>query len=182
MSITPQVSPDGLSWRSGSQAEEKEVAQYRVQINKLAESLASGLKNLENWPSHVISLQQNHIASRTQCLIKCGLESAAAYQELFPFNDALFQEQLNYYVCLLSNSTRLFHILWLVLFRFLVFLLPPPPRLPLPVGSIMPVTAPFPGRTALRTLKWWRQDPKLQPLPLMSLFVGFQGSTTKVDV
>ncbi|KAF3920352.1 hypothetical protein ABW20_dc0101578 [Dactylellina cionopaga] len=61
-----QVSPEGLSWRSGARVEQKYLQQWSFRITKFASFLRHNLELLKGqWPESVISQQRNWIGEST---------------------------------------------------------------------------------------------------------------------
>ncbi|CAG8591917.1 4835_t:CDS:10 [Paraglomus brasilianum] len=56
-----QVSPEGLSWRSGAKVERRKLKQWFFRITKYTESLLKDLDLLKNWPDRVKQMQANWI-------------------------------------------------------------------------------------------------------------------------
>ena len=52
---------DGRGWRSGALIERKEIPQYFMRITKYADDLLEGLKDLNDWPEQVKTMQKNWI-------------------------------------------------------------------------------------------------------------------------
>ncbi|EWC44829.1 hypothetical protein DRE_06467 [Drechslerella stenobrocha 248] len=61
-----QVSPDGISWRSGAKVEEKFLEQWFFKITRFATQLRHSLSWLEgNWPESVLAQQSHWIGEST---------------------------------------------------------------------------------------------------------------------
>ncbi|MFT8658873.1 MAG: leucine--tRNA ligase [Zymomonas mobilis] len=52
---------DGRGWRSGALVERKKLNQWFLKITKFADDLLDGLKDLDQWPEKVRSMQENWI-------------------------------------------------------------------------------------------------------------------------
>jgi len=60
---------DGRGWRSGALIERKEIPQYFMRITKYADDLLDGLKDLNDWPEQVKTMQKNWIGRSEGCEI-----------------------------------------------------------------------------------------------------------------
>ena len=56
-------------WRSGALIERKEIPQYFMRITKYADDLLDGLKDLNDWPDQVKTMQKNWIGRSEGCEI-----------------------------------------------------------------------------------------------------------------
>jgi leucyl-tRNA synthetase len=52
---------DGRGWRSGAKVERRKLAQWYLKITAYAEELLEGLKDLQDWPERVVTMQRNWI-------------------------------------------------------------------------------------------------------------------------
>ena len=64
---------DGRGWRSGALIERKEIPQYFMRITKYADDLLDGLKELNDWPEQVKTMQKNWIGRSEGCEIEFDL-------------------------------------------------------------------------------------------------------------
>ena len=64
---------DGRGWRSGALIERKEIPQYFMRITKYADDLLEGLKDLNDWPEQVKTMQKNWIGRSEGCEIEFKL-------------------------------------------------------------------------------------------------------------
>jgi len=64
---------DGRGWRSGALIERKEIPQYFMRITKYADDLLDGLKDLNDWPEQVKTMQKNWIGRSEGCDIEFEL-------------------------------------------------------------------------------------------------------------
>ena len=76
---------DGRGWRSGALIERKEIPQYFMRITKYADDLLDGLKDLNDWPEQVKTMQKNWIGKSEGCEIEFELIQ----------NDNLSEDNLN---------------------------------------------------------------------------------------
>ena len=60
---------EGRGWRSGALIERKEIPQYFMRITKYADDLLDGLKDLNDWPEQVKTMQKNWIGRSEGCEI-----------------------------------------------------------------------------------------------------------------
>ena len=60
---------EGRGWRSGALIERKEIPQYFMRITKYADDLLDGLKDLDDWPDQVKTMQKNWIGRSEGCEI-----------------------------------------------------------------------------------------------------------------
>ena len=60
---------EGRGWRSGALIERKEIPQYFMRITKYADDLLDGLKDLDDWPGQVKTMQKNWIGRSEGCEI-----------------------------------------------------------------------------------------------------------------
>ena len=60
---------EGRGWRSGALIERKEIPQYFMRITNYADDLLDGLKDLNDWPDQVKTMQKNWIGRSEGCEI-----------------------------------------------------------------------------------------------------------------
>ena len=65
---------DGKGWRSGAVVERKKLSQWFFNISKFSQDLLDGLKNLDNWPNKVKTMQKNWIGKSFGCEIDFKIE------------------------------------------------------------------------------------------------------------
>ena len=65
---------DGKGWRSGAIVERKKLNQWFFNISKFSEELLEGLKNLDQWPNKVKTMQKNWIGKSFGCEIAFDIE------------------------------------------------------------------------------------------------------------
>ena len=65
---------DGKGWRSGAIVERKKLNQWFFNISKFSEELLEGLKNLDQWPNKVKTMQKNWIGKSFGCEITFDIE------------------------------------------------------------------------------------------------------------
>jgi leucyl-tRNA synthetase len=66
---------EGKCWRCDTEIEQKEMEQYYLKITDYADELLEDLKLLENWPSQVVTMQENWIGKSR------GLEFSLEFSE-----------------------------------------------------------------------------------------------------
>jgi len=84
---------DGKGWRSGAQVERKKLNQWFFNISKFSDELLEGLKNLDEWPKKVKTMQQNWIGKSFGCEVNFKVESAFPIENIKCFTtrpDTLF--------------------------------------------------------------------------------------------
>ena len=67
---------DGKGWRSGAPVERKKLNQWFFNISKFSDELLEGLKNLDDWPNKVKTMQKNWIGKSFGCEVNFKIESA----------------------------------------------------------------------------------------------------------
>ena len=67
---------DGKGWRSGAIVERKKLNQWFFKISHFSEELLNDLKQLENWPEKVKTMQQNWIGKSYGCEIDFKVEGS----------------------------------------------------------------------------------------------------------
>ena len=65
---------DGKGWRSGAIVERKKLSQWFFKITHFSEELLKELKNLNEWPKKVKTMQQNWIGKSFGCEIEFKIE------------------------------------------------------------------------------------------------------------
>ncbi len=84
---------DGKGWRSGAQVERKKLNQWFFNISKFSEELLEGLKNLNEWPNKVKTMQKNWIGKSFGCEVDFKVESTLPVENIKCFTtrpDTLF--------------------------------------------------------------------------------------------
>ena len=84
---------DGKGWRSGAQVERKKLNQWFFNISKFSNELLDGLKNLDEWPNKVKTMQQNWIGKSFGCEVDFKIESTLPVKNIKCFTtrpDTLF--------------------------------------------------------------------------------------------
>ncbi len=84
---------DGKGWRSGAQVERKKLNQWFFNISKFSNELLEGLKNLDEWPNKVKTMQKNWIGKSFGCEIDFKIESTFPVKNIKCFTtrpDTLF--------------------------------------------------------------------------------------------
>jgi len=84
---------DGKGWRSGAQVERKKLNQWFFNISKFSNELLEGLKNLDEWPNKVKTMQKNWIGKSFGCEIDFKIESTLPVENIKCFTtrpDTLF--------------------------------------------------------------------------------------------
>jgi len=66
---------DGKGWRSGAAVERKKLNQWFFNISKFSDELLEGLKNLDDWPNKVKTMQKNWIGKSFGCEVNFKIES-----------------------------------------------------------------------------------------------------------
>ena len=66
---------DGRGWRSGAEVEQKKLSQWFFNITDYADDLLNSLKNMENWPDKVKTMQKNWIGKSFGCEIDFEISS-----------------------------------------------------------------------------------------------------------
>ncbi|KAI5956991.1 NAM2 [Candida jiufengensis] len=64
-----QVDSKGRSWRSGAIVEKKKLEQWFIGITTYADRLVEDLKQLDQWPENVKTMQKNWIGKSQGCII-----------------------------------------------------------------------------------------------------------------
>ena len=73
---------DGKGWRSGSPVERKKLNQWFFKISYFSEDLLKELKNLNNWPDKVKTMQKNWIGKSYGCEINFKIEGSNEIKEI----------------------------------------------------------------------------------------------------
>ncbi len=73
---------DGKGWRSGSPVERKKLNQWFFKISHFSEDLLEELKNLNNWPDKVKTMQKNWIGKSYGCEINFKIEGSNEIKEI----------------------------------------------------------------------------------------------------
>ena len=84
---------DGKGWRSGAIVERKKLNQWFFNISKFSEELLEGLKNLDQWPNKVKTMQKNWIGKSFGCEIAFDIEGDLPIKQIKCFTtrpDTLF--------------------------------------------------------------------------------------------
>ena len=84
---------DGKGWRSGAQVERKKLNQWFFNISKFSDELLEGLKNLDEWPNKVKTMQKNWIGKSFGCEVDFKIESDLSVKNIKCFTtrpDTLF--------------------------------------------------------------------------------------------
>ena len=84
---------DGKGWRSGAVVERKKLNQWFFNISKFSEDLLSGLKDLDEWPNKVKTMQKNWIGKSFGCEIDFQIEGNESIENIKCFTtrpDTLF--------------------------------------------------------------------------------------------
>ena len=84
---------DGKGWRSGAQVERKKLNQWFFNISKFSDELLEGLKNLDEWPNKVKTMQKNWIGKSFGCEVDFKIESTLPVENIKCFTtrpDTLF--------------------------------------------------------------------------------------------
>ena len=84
---------DGKGWRSGALVERKKLNQWFFSISKFSDELLEGLKNLDEWPNKVKTMQKNWIGKSFGCEIDFKIEGALPVENIKCFTtrpDTLF--------------------------------------------------------------------------------------------
>ncbi len=84
---------DGKGWRSGAVVERKKLSQWFFNISKFSNQLLDGLKDLDDWPDKVKTMQSNWIGKSYGCEIDFKVEGDKNFNEIRVFTtrpDTLF--------------------------------------------------------------------------------------------
>ena len=84
---------DGKGWRSGAIVERKKLNQWFFNISKFSEELLEGLKNLDQWPNKVKTMQKNWIGKSFGCEVAFDIEGDLPIKQIKCFTtrpDTLF--------------------------------------------------------------------------------------------
>jgi leucyl-tRNA synthetase len=84
---------DGKGWRSGAIVQRKKLNQWFFKISEFSNELLEGLKNLDEWPKKVKTMQRNWIGKSFGCEIDFQIESNLAVKSIRCFTtrpDTLF--------------------------------------------------------------------------------------------
>ncbi len=66
---------DGRGWRSGALVEQREIDQWFLKITAYADELLEDVRQLENWPQQVRTMQENWIGRSKGVELEFGLEN-----------------------------------------------------------------------------------------------------------
>ena len=84
---------DGKGWRSGAVVERKKLSQWFFNISKFSNELLDGLKDLDDWPDKVKTMQSNWIGKSFGCEIDFKIEGDKNFDKIKVFTtrpDTLF--------------------------------------------------------------------------------------------
>ncbi len=84
---------DGKGWRSGALVQRKKLNQWFFKISKFSQELLDGLKNLEQWPTKVKTMQKNWIGKSFGCEIDFKIKTELPVKSIKCFTtrpDTLF--------------------------------------------------------------------------------------------
>jgi leucyl-tRNA synthetase len=84
---------DGKGWRSGAVVQRKKLNQWFFKISEFSDDLLEGLKNLDEWPKKVKTMQQNWIGKSFGCEIDFKVQTSLPIKSIKCFTtrpDTLF--------------------------------------------------------------------------------------------